>query len=303
MRTEKQYELSEGILCYTDYAGKNKDADSGLCITAYEGSSVQLSIPSQIDGYPVYAIGKKAFLGNRFLRRIILPDTIEEIGDWAFSGCHMLQDITLPQKKIDFGNQVFRKSEKLHEINLIGNNKPISRLLAAAVTSLEAEYLLSPLEAGSDKWYQSLDSRILTLLSEPKDSALKNLVYCAEEDMGAKQEACLRELAHRKADIAFLRLIYPENITRVTKHSLTDYLLQRTKGCMDESAWEIMKESPDSSLQYCNKLYEIGGINEGNINAALDDLGEDNIELKAFLLKIWHSRQQASDLWELLKFE
>ncbi len=299
MQTAKQYELSEGIIYYNDYADK---AYNGICITAYEGNAEQLLVPQCIDNYPVYAIGKKAFLGNRLLRRIVLPDTIEAIGDWAFSRCRMLTSITLPKKNICFGNQVFQKSEQLDEINFEESNEALSRLVAAAVTLLEAEYLLSPLEAGSSNWYQSLDSRILTILSESEDIALKNLVYCAEEDMGAKQEACLRALAQRKACIAFLRLIYPENITGVTKQILTDYLLQRTKGCKDESAWEFVKENHNMGLQYCDKLFEINGINEENINEVLDDLGEDNVELKAYLLKKWQGRGQNVDIWKSLEF-
>ena len=302
MHTTKRYELPEGIIYYNDYADKTGRADNGICITAYEGNAEQLLVPECIDNYPVYAVGKKSFLGNRSLRRIVLPDTIEIIGDWAFSRCRILKNITLPKKNICFGTQVFQKSEQLYEINFEGSNEAVSRLLATAVTLLEAEYLLSPLEAGSNNWYQSLDSRILTILSESEDSALKNLVYCAEEDMGAKQEACLRALAHRKVYVAFLRLIYSENITDVTKQTLTDFLLQRTKGCKDESAWEFVKENSYNKLQYCDKLFEINGINEENINDVLDDLGDDNVELKAYLLKKWQGRGQNVDIWESLEF-
>lgn len=309
MQITKQYELPEGIIYYSDCTASNCKKNETVCITAYEGNLAQLIIPSQINGMTVSAIGRKAFLGNRCLFSITLPDTIETIGDWAFSRCYMLQNITLPKKKIDFGNQVFQKSNKLDEIYIVEinaamrSNISLARLMASTVTILEAEYLLSPLEAGSSNWYQNLDSRILTVLRESEDSALKNLVYCAEEDMGAKQEACLRELAHRKAGIAFLRLIYPENITDVMYQNLTDYLRQRTKGCDDESAWEFIKQNRKLGLQYCDILYEIGGINEDNINEALDDLGEDNIELKAYLLKKWQSRKQSCDVWETLKFE
>lgn len=298
----KQYELPEGILSYIN-VGKTNEADNGLCITAYEGISGKLLIPARIDGYPVKAIGKKAFLGNRHLCHIILPDTIEAVGDWAFSRCHMLQGITVPKREICFGRQVFQKSGRLQEISIAGEDGETAKLLAAAVTTLEAEYLLSPLQAGSDNWYQSLDARILTLLEEPEEGALRNLVYCAEEDMGAKQESCLRKQAHCKANIAFLRLTCPEGMTHAVYQRLRDYLRQRTKGCQDESAWEVVKESRKCQLQYCDKLYEIGGIHGENLDAALNDLKEDNVELKAYLLKKWQGRQQASDLWEMLRLD
>ncbi len=82
----KQYKAADGAFYYTEE--KNTQTDVSLCITAYEGMAETLSIPPQIDSYTVKAIGKKAFLGNRYLRHIIFPDTIEMVGDWAFSRCY-----------------------------------------------------------------------------------------------------------------------------------------------------------------------------------------------------------------------
>lgn len=305
MKIPKQYELQDGIIYYIETARRDVRPDTSLCITAYVGTAEFLTIPSRIDNKPVIAIAKKAFWGNRCLQHIVLPDTIDSVGDWAFSACYMLRDITLPYKEINFGKQIFHKSEKLHEIyisdSVMEKDKALPKLLAMAVTTLEAEYLVKPLQAGSDNWYQNLDSKILTVLNESEESALKNLVYCAEEDMGAKQEACLNALAYKKAGIAFMRLVYANKITNVIERDLTDFLLQRTKGCKDESAWEFVKENHNMGLQYCDKLFEINGINEENINEVLDDLGEDYVELKAHLLKKWQSRGQNVDIWESLE--
>lgn len=305
MKIQKQYELQDGIIYYNEYDRRSVKEDPFLCITAYEGTAEFLAIPPQIDSKPVTAIAKKAFWGNRCLQHIVLPDTIDSVGDWAFSACYMLRDITLPYRDIDFGKQIFHKSEKLHEIfisdSFMEKDKALPKLLAMAVTTLEAEYLINPLQAGNDNWYQNLDSKILTVLNESEESALKNLVYCAEEDMGAKQEACLKALAYKKAGIAFMRIVYSNKITDVMEKQLTDFLLQRTKGCKDESAWEFVKESHNMRLKYCDKLFEINGINDENINEVLDDLDEDNVELKAYLLKKWQRRGQNIDIWESLE--
>ena len=297
----KQYKAADGVFYYTEE--KNVKTDVCLCITSYEGMAGMLSIPSQIDSYPVKSIGKKAFLGNRYLRHIIFPDTIEAVGDWAFSRCYGLQKITMPKREISFGKQVFQKSNQLYDISIEGNDGTFDRLLAVAVTMLEAEYLLTPLHVGSSKWCRNLDARIMAMLRESEESALKNLVYCAEEDMASKQEACLKELANRKACIAFLRLIHSERMESDIRQNLTEYLRQRSKGCRDESAWEAVKECRGEKLQYCDILLEIGGIHEENISAVLEDLKEDNVELKAYLLKKWQNRQQTYMPWEALKWE
>lgn len=300
MMLTKRHETADGIFYYADEKRAVKNA--GICITAYEGEAKTLFIPAQIDSYPVKAIGKKAFWGNRHLRRIILPDTVETIGDWAFSGCCGLEKITLPRKELSLGRQVFYRSRQLYEISIIGNSSTCDKLLAAAATVLEAEYLLTPLQTESRKWHHNLDARIMTVLREDEESALKNLVYCAEEDMGKKQEECLHELAKQKAAIALLRLSCPDMIEADVKQSLIQYLAERTKGCMDESAWEAVKECGREKLRYCDILFEIGGIHEKNIDAALDDLQEDNVELKAYLLKKWQDRQRTLPLWESLKW-
>lgn len=297
----KQYKAADGAFYYTEE--KNSKTDVSICITAYEGMTATISVPPQIDSYPVKTIGKKAFLGNRYIRNIFFPDTIETVGDWALSRCYGLRKITIPKREITFGRQVFQKSNQLYDISIEGNDGSYDRLLAMAVTMLEAEYLLTPLHVGSSKWCRNLDARIMAVLREPEESALKNLVYCAEEDMASKQEACLKELANRKACIAFLRLIHSERMESDIRQSLTEYLRQRTKGCRDESAWEAVKECRHEKMQYCDILFEIGCIHEENISAALEDLKEDNVELKAYILKKWQNRQQTQKPWEALNWE
>ena len=45
-------------------------------LTGYGGRDTSVVIPESVDGFPVVWIGKKAFLSNKTLRRIGLPDTL-----------------------------------------------------------------------------------------------------------------------------------------------------------------------------------------------------------------------------------
>lgn len=168
---------------------------------------------------------------------------------------------------------------------------------------MNAEYLIRPLSAGSRQWYRNLDARILTILEETEEGALKDLVYCAEEDMNEKQEQALRKQAQRKARIAFFRLTHPEGMAPSVRQELSEYLCKRTKNCRDESAWEAIKADRENSCPYCDVLFEIGGIHAENIHTALDDLGAQDIELKAYLLKKWQSQRRQDDLWEQLQLD
>lgn len=274
--------------------------DNGVCITGFEGTDALLVIPGIIDGRVVCGIGKKAFLGNRSVQHIILPGTIEWIGDWAFCNCSQLQRVEFPRHFVRLGKGLFAKDAKLWEITCGSDEKVFfpSRLLAVAVTLLDAEYLLDMTQAGCAEWYSRLDNRMLTVLMEPEENALKNLVYCAEEDMGAKQEACLEEQKRRKAYMALLRLAYPEQLEKETEEQLTAFLLD-SDGLQTQSAWEAIKEVDGrEQFLFCDIILKLNGIREENLSTVLEDLGDAFVELKAHLLRAWEQRKAQTSVWE-----
>lgn len=66
-------------------------------ITKYYGNVYALTIPDELDGYPVTAIGEGAFKGNVSLGSVVIPNGVERIGKEAFSGCTTLADVVLPE--------------------------------------------------------------------------------------------------------------------------------------------------------------------------------------------------------------
>lgn len=286
--------VENGILSYII-------VDNSVCITGFEGTDALLVIPETIEGVPVCGIGRKAFLGNRNLQHIILPGTVEWIGDWAFCNCAQLQRIEFPCHPVRFGKGLFAKDAKLEEITFGSDweQMPVpGRLIAVAVTMLDAEYLLDMTQTGCVEWYGRFDGRLLAFLAEPAENALKSLVYCAEEDMGAKQEACLKEQECRKAYLALLRLAYPEHLEKETEDKLTACLLDR-EGLQTVAAWDAVKEAHGAEQYlFCDILLDLNGIREDNISSVLEDLGDTCIELKAHLLKAWEQRKTQTPVWE-----
>lgn len=288
------YNIQNGTLSYII-------EDHKICITGFEGTCMSLAIPEIIEGMYVCAIGKKAFLGNRSLQHIILPKTLGWIDDWAFCNCSQLQRIEFPYHYVRLGKGLFAKDGKLYEITCESGNGQKDfpgRLMAMAVTRLDAEYLLDMSQAGTGEWYRQLDNRLLTKLMEPAENALRNLVYCAEEDMGDKQEACLKEQERGKAYMALLRLAYPEGIEGETEEKLKACLLDQ-EGFQTHSAWEAVKEAdPKEQILFCDIMLQLNGIREGNFSSVLEDLGDTFVELKAHLLKAWAQRTEQSSVWE-----
>lgn len=65
--------------------------DETAMITRYMGKAIELTIPSEVDGYRVTALGKNAFYG--FPTSISIPDSVISIGTNPFHSCLYLTSI------------------------------------------------------------------------------------------------------------------------------------------------------------------------------------------------------------------
>ena len=79
-------------------------SDGKAIITGYSGSSVNIEIPANLDGYIVYAIGDNAFSRGRY-ESIKIPESVTYIGWFAFSENVKLKSITIPSSvvKAEYG--------------------------------------------------------------------------------------------------------------------------------------------------------------------------------------------------------
>ena len=93
MEEEKEFVIPDGSLYYTV-------SESGVLVTRFQGTAARVTVPAAIEGRPVRGLFKKAFLSRKDLRRVTLPDTLEEVGDWAFGYCSGLVQVTLPQNPV-----------------------------------------------------------------------------------------------------------------------------------------------------------------------------------------------------------
>lgn len=85
-------------------------------ITGYNGSAIELIIPSEIDGYAITKIGDGAFFRNTNLTNITIPNGVITIGGWAFEYCTSLTSITIPGSVTRIGNSAFYDCENLKSI-------------------------------------------------------------------------------------------------------------------------------------------------------------------------------------------
>lgn len=69
--------------------------DGRASIQEYLGGGGIVTVPEQIDGYPVVSIADGAFRG-RDITAVTLPETVESIGWFAFAGCVSLESVWIP---------------------------------------------------------------------------------------------------------------------------------------------------------------------------------------------------------------
>ena len=75
-------------------------------------------IPDVYKGFPVTAIGEKAFDGCKTLTQVTIPDSITSIGAWAFQLCDSLVNITIPGSVQSIGLRAFSNCDSLTSITI-----------------------------------------------------------------------------------------------------------------------------------------------------------------------------------------
>lgn len=290
---ERELEITGGSLYYVIENGK-------ITITRFNGTALEVRLPERIEGVPVAGIGKKAFLSRKNLRRVFLPDGLEEIGDWAFAYCGALKEAVLPCGEVRFGRAVFMECGSLER--LTGTHAQ-GELLAAAVTALDAYYLLDLQAAGSREWLAKWDSRLMAVMQTPETEGYSRQVLCGEEDYGSTDLAAYTSGRRRqKARLTFLRLLYPEALPDGNREALEAYLRGHARGsAQGEEAWRVVLEEHGNDRAYYALYAELGCITEDNFDGSLRDIGEEYPELKAYFLRFKEERLGTGNFFEELE--
>lgn len=92
--------------------------DGTIEITKYNGSDTDITIPEEIDGYKVSAIGKDIIPWNTMAKRIVVPEGVTDLRDEAFASCSWVETIVLPDSLKTIGNKVFYNCHRLAEVNI-----------------------------------------------------------------------------------------------------------------------------------------------------------------------------------------
>lgn len=117
-----QYALYNGLLRVLENGFVASIAPDGTAtLTKYKGTAETITLPAQMQDYPVVAVGENAYYSvysNETLKKLIVPEGITVIGDSAFSWCVALREVVLPDGIASIGREAFFQCKELESINL-----------------------------------------------------------------------------------------------------------------------------------------------------------------------------------------
>lgn len=112
--------------------------DDQAVITGIESPyEIALTIPEEIEGYPVTKIGNAAFSHCTVLSEIVLPDTITVIADDAFVGCTALRSVVFSENLHTIEEDAFSDCISLPEIALPASLKTIGNFAFSNCSNLK----------------------------------------------------------------------------------------------------------------------------------------------------------------------
>lgn len=313
-RRKGTLETPEGTMGYMVEDGQR------IRITDYSGTDTEVWVPEEIEGLPVRSIAKKTFLSRKHLRKAVLPKTVEEIGDWVFAYCTNLESVWLPRKEMKLGSRIFMECPNVKRIYTYepeqgtenlggkqagrdGEESQRAALLAASAGMLDTEYLMNPVESGSESWIRKWDAKMSMVMEEEDSEGYTKMILCGEEDYGSSLEEYVKNKRKSKVRLAFLRLMNPVGLPKDIEERLKNYLISHTKGCMSEESWEVLLTEYGHEQDFFQKFADIGGVTEENFDAILKDMPGEYAEMKAFLMRYKAEKMENRDFFDGLSLD
>lgn len=90
--------------------------DGTIKITEYNGSLLDIEIPSTIDGKQVTVIGDRLFYNKTTIKSVTIPVGVKTIESYAFYSCRALESIEIPYTVKEIGSWCFYNDVKLEKV-------------------------------------------------------------------------------------------------------------------------------------------------------------------------------------------
>jgi hypothetical protein len=111
-----------GIYAVQSPFGYATNEDNTLTITDYDGTNIDIAIPTNINGMLVTVIGENAFSGLYSVTNFTLGTNVTTIEDGAFADCSSLTNIIIPSSVTSIWESAFVECSALESISVDSQN-------------------------------------------------------------------------------------------------------------------------------------------------------------------------------------
>lgn len=118
--------------------------DGSVLLWKYRGTETEITIPEELDGCPVTAVGP-AFIGNRRIVSVTMPDSVTDLWNGSFCGCIRLRQIRLSENLRAVKEKTFMGCTSLREIRIPDSVTLIGREAFGDCSKLKSATLSSGL--------------------------------------------------------------------------------------------------------------------------------------------------------------
>lgn len=187
-------------------------SDGTATVIAYTANSPAVTVPSQLDGYAVTAVGEKAFFKNRILETVTVSNGITMVGRNAFAACTALTDVCLPDSLTVIEADAFSNCTALSSFTVPAGITHLSDGLLANAESLTAVTVPDTVTSmGNDVFFGCTNLRAVRLSDN-----IKTIGSSAFEACEALQEIHLPAQLEEIGENAFFGCCALETLTLPT---------------------------------------------------------------------------------------
>lgn len=268
-------------------------------------------------------INKKEYLGRNDLIEVVIPSSVEMIENWAFAQCKNLSRVALSTNVSFMGKDIFMDCTSLKQIHVYKAGQPdedrifevvdekeesLSEMSAIAFTIFDEPELKNIAEVGEKSWLHKWDEACTNYVNREDGYGFSPFLAGGEEDYVDKEnnyEYYCHIIRLKKIKLILMRMLSEKHysLEEKTKESFVRYLKEHMESSNFSEVdfgetCEVLIESRYETDKYY-KIYEENKlINSDNIEEIIKYTPDDNIELKALLLR-FRNNMPKQNIWNV----
>ena len=179
-----------------------------VVVRSYFGKADVVVVPERFLGREVTIVDEWFGYDNDTIRKVVLPNTIEEIRPYAFKKCNNLTEVVLSSNLQIIGESAFRGCSSMKKINIPEADVTIDHGAFASCSSLE-EVILPETELKINEWAFAGCSSLKKIIIPETVGAIGEAAFC---NCSSLEEVVLPDIVHVK-DSAFKNTPWQESMT------------------------------------------------------------------------------------------